>query len=65
MESERDTVGSLKERVSRLLRTLEDCRKEKEKILEELEDLKRKHLETLRELEEMKALIDSVLGDEN
>jgi predicted nucleic acid-binding Zn-ribbon protein len=65
MESERDTVGSLKERVSRLLRMLEDCRKEKEKILEELEGLKRKHLETLRELEEMKALIDSVLGDEN
>jgi predicted nucleic acid-binding Zn-ribbon protein len=64
MESERDTIGSLKERVSRLLRMLEDCRKEKEKILEELEGLKRKHLETLRELEEMKALIDSVLGDE-
>ncbi len=64
MESERDTIGSLKERVSRLLRTLEDCRKDKEKILEELEGLKRKHLETLRELEEMKALIDSVLGDE-
>ncbi|MFZ8825487.1 MAG: hypothetical protein ACO2OT_01420 [Candidatus Caldipriscus sp.] len=65
MESERDTIGSLKERVFRLLRTLEDCRKEKEKILEELEGLKRKHLETLRDLEEMKALIDSVLGDEN
>ena len=44
---------------------LEDCKKEKQKILEELENLKRKHLETLRELEEMKALIDSVLGDEN
>jgi regulator of replication initiation timing len=65
MESERDTLGSLKERVSRLLRTFEDCKKDKQKILEELENLKRKHLETLRELEEMKALIDSVLGDEN
>jgi len=65
MESERDTIGSLKEKVSRLLRMLEDCRKEKQKILEELEGLKRKHLETLRDLEEMKALIDSVLGDEN
>jgi chromosome segregation ATPase len=65
MESEGDTLGSLRERVSRLLRMLEDCRKEKEKILEELENLKRKHLETLRELEEIKALIDSVLGDEN
>jgi hypothetical protein len=49
MESERDTVGSLKEKVSRLLRTLEDCRKENRKSWEELEGLKKKHLETLRE----------------